>query len=522
MYKVVIPCAGTGSRLQDLSRYINKALITVNQKPAITFVIDKFPEDIEIVIPLGYKGESIKDFLSIAYPQRNFTFIDVDLYEGQGSGLGYSLLKCKHVLNCPFIFIPNDSIIEGDIPSPKFDWMGYSQNHTSEQYRSLKINNKNIEDILAKGASGDVFPYIGLAGIYSHEDFWEYMEDGTSKGSIEVGESYGLKRLLSSREITPIEFIWHDTGNLESLEEAKNYLPKSLVDANILDKPDEAIWFYDNKVIKFHKDESFISERVLRAKELEGYVPPITKSTSSMYSYDLVKGEVLSRNVTTEKFREFLLFIHKFWEKNTLDPDQQKSFYSDCNSFYKDKTYERVEMFFKRFEVVDRELIVNDQRIPDSKTVLSKVNWDLLSSGTPVRFHGDLHFENILCTSDKSNQFYLIDWRQNFAGNIHVGDIYYDLAKLNHGLIISHELISKNMFSVSVDHDTISFDFNRKHKLYECQEVLREYIELHNYDWNKVNDLTNLIFLNVAALHDYPYSLLLYYLGLKGLWNDNK
>lgn len=522
MYKVVIPCAGTGSRLEGLSKHVNKALVTVNQKPAITYVIDKFPEDIEIVIPLGFKGESIKDFLEIAYPNRKFIFVQVDLFEGPGSGLGLSLLKCRKFLNCPFVFIPNDSVVDDAIPSPTHNWMGYSKSHNTDQYRSLKISNGHIEDVLAKGAQGNVFPYIGLAGIKDYKEFWEFMDEGKSSGSIEVGESYGLKMMLGSREIKPIEFIWHDTGNIDSLEEAKNYLPKGEVDANILDKEDEAIWFYDNKVIKFHKDNNFISERVIRAKELKGFVPEIIDAKKTMYSYELINGQVFSRNVTTKKFGEFLDFASSFWQKFNLTSKEQNKFYQDCSSFYKDKTYERVEMFFKRFEVIDREVRINDQLVPDYKTVLDKINWDSISNGVPSRFHGDLHFENIICTDDKDKRFVLIDWRQNFSGNINVGDIYYDLAKLNHGLIISHELIHKNLFNVKVDQNVISYDFNRKHSLNECQEVLKKYALKNNYDWNKIKDLTNLIFLNVAALHEYPYSLLLYYLGLSSIWNDNK
>jgi len=179
-------------------------------------------------------------------------------------------------------------------------------------------------------------------------------------------------------------------------------------------------------------------------------------------------------------------------------------------------------MFFKRFEVIDREVYVNDEKIPDCKTVLETINWDNISAGIPSRFHGDLHFENIIYSNNKSNPFCLIDWRQNFSGNIHVGDIYYDLAKLNHGLIISHELIHKNLFNINVDQNQIFFDFNRKHMLHECQKVLKDYVKNNNYDWNKVMDLTNLIFLNVAALHEYPYSHLLYYLGLSNIWNRNR
>ena len=49
MYKVVIPSAGKGARLKDLSKHINKALVSVNQKPSISYVIEKFPEEIGVI-----------------------------------------------------------------------------------------------------------------------------------------------------------------------------------------------------------------------------------------------------------------------------------------------------------------------------------------------------------------------------------------------------------------------------------------------------------------------------------------
>ena len=41
-YKIFIPTAGLGSRLQKATKYINKSLITVDFKPAISHIIDKF------------------------------------------------------------------------------------------------------------------------------------------------------------------------------------------------------------------------------------------------------------------------------------------------------------------------------------------------------------------------------------------------------------------------------------------------------------------------------------------------
>ena len=54
-YKVVIPSAGLGSRIGPYSKFLNKALVTIGDKPAIAKVIEKFPIEIEIIILIGYE-----------------------------------------------------------------------------------------------------------------------------------------------------------------------------------------------------------------------------------------------------------------------------------------------------------------------------------------------------------------------------------------------------------------------------------------------------------------------------------
>ena len=74
-YKVFIPSAGIGSRLGELTKDKNKALLKIAGKETLGYIVEKFPKDIEIVIALGYKGEQIKHFLDNNYPDRKFTFV---------------------------------------------------------------------------------------------------------------------------------------------------------------------------------------------------------------------------------------------------------------------------------------------------------------------------------------------------------------------------------------------------------------------------------------------------------------
>lgn len=523
-YKVVIPTAGLGSRLKNISKNINKALVSIAHKPSISYIIEKFPDDTKFIIPVGYKKESVKDFLTIAYPNRNFTFVEVEPFEGKGSGLGLTMLLCKQHLQCPFIFCSNDTIVLENIPVPSCNWMGYAEIENQEQYRGIRFEpNSNITDICSKGSVGNVKPYIGLCGVYDFEIFWKAMEAGQDRGSIEIGESYGMRALLYKKDVKPIHFTWFDTGNLEALEKSRDYFQsKDREIPNILEKEDESIWFVDDKVIKFHIDTEFICNRVQRSKLLGNYIPQIIDSSEHMYSYKKIEGTIFSKKPTLSSFKNFLNWMDGFWVKKDLDEKSHAQFRNNCLAFYKDKTYKRVQQYFTRFEMSDEEEIINDQKIPSLKAMMAEINWEVVSNGIPVRFHGDLHFENILICNDSSKPFALLDWRQDFAGELSYGDLYYDFAKLLHGLIISHELIIKNHYYIGRKINRISYDFYRKNSLIECQEYFKKYIISHGYDWEKVELLTALIFLNIAPLHHFPYTHLLLSLGKTMLYKQSK
>jgi thiamine kinase-like enzyme len=130
--------------------------------------------------------------------------------------------------------------------------------------------------------------------------------------------------------------------------------------------------------------------------------------------------------------------------------------------------------------------------------------------------HGDLHFENILMA--ETGEFYLLDWRQSFGGLTSYGDLYYDLAKLLHGLIVSHELVNKECYSVSHIGNIINYDLHRKHSLIENEAQFQRFLATNGHDVYKVRLLTSLIFLNIAPLHHEPYSKMLFYLGKESLY----
>lgn len=510
-YTVFVPCAGLGTRMGGLTRHLNKALVAVAGKPAISRVIDQFPADARFIVALGYKGDVLREFLELAYPSRDIICVNVSPYEGDGSGLGYTLLCAEPWLRQPFVFCSCDTLVAGQVPPPDANWAGWSAVDELDSYRTLDVAaGGKASRINAKRAHGaDSKAYIGLAGIRHWEGFWRAMQAGGDVAVAE-GEAFGLADMAQSGELGAIEFEWTDIGTESKLIAAEaRFEPE--VHATILPKETEAIWFVDGQVVKFSTDVEFIRNRVRRAEALAGFVPPLSGHTAHMYAYRRVEGQVLSETVTLPRFQRLLDHCKDFWRPEVLDPDTATTFRDKCLKFYRDKTFERLDMFYRRFGHADGDLVINGRPTPPVRDLLAALPWDKLANGLPGRFHGDFHFENILLTS--TEDFVFLDWRQDFCGDLTCGDIYYDLAKLLHGLIVNHEIIAAENYSASWDGERLDFDFHRRQRLVECERLLFRHLREQGFDGHKVAILTGLVFLNIAALHHHPYCLLLYGLG---------
>ncbi len=510
-YRVCIPCAGTGSRLGGLTQFINKSLVSIANRPTLSHLIEQFPADAEFVIALGHKGHLVREFLTLAYPERKFFFAEVSPFDGPGSGLGLSLQTCKQHLQQPFVFISCDTLVEEQIPAPDNNWIGYAEVPNLQAYRTIALSPTGVSAIAEKGEghAPEHKAYIGLAGIHDYKQFWVAMAQGGGT-AIETGEAHGMRSLLPNT-IKAHAFKWHDTGNIDALAKTRECY-REPDEPHILEKANEAIWFVGNTVIKFSDDKKFIANRVKRVKNLQGFVPEVTGAEEHMYRYPKAQGKVLSEVITLQLFDRLLDLCTDFWRKKTLTASEAVSFQETCLKFYRDKTFERVALFYKNFDLKDGREVINGNQMIELDKMLQSLDWKWLATGLPGRFHGDFHFENILWSA-ADEKFVFLDWRQDFGGNLSTGDLYYDFAKLLHGLIISHEFITKDFYQVDWRSNEIDFDFYRKQKLVECERRFGTWLDGNGYDRKKVWILTSLIFLNIAALHHRPYSLLLYSLG---------
>ena len=137
---VLILAAGMGSRLGNLTKNINKAMLPINNKAIISHIINKFPEEYEFVVCLGYKGEELKQYCQLAHPNHKFTFVEIDKYEGERSGPGYSSLQCKQHLQRPFYFVVADCVIDSKMPHLDGNWLGIYPTAYPEKYSTVQVD----------------------------------------------------------------------------------------------------------------------------------------------------------------------------------------------------------------------------------------------------------------------------------------------------------------------------------------------------------------------------------------------
>jgi len=511
--KLFISTAGIGSRVAGLGIVPNKSLLPINYESVITKILDKFDNDIEVLIAVGHNANIVKNFLKLSHPEKKFTFIKVNRYFGKGSGAGYTLNYCKKYLQCPFIYTACDTITLEKPKFEKFNWVGVSKTKISERFLIFEkkskfsgysfFNKKRHFEISKKKKNFDAF--IGLANIYDYKLFWKGFEANKQLSDNELQFSNGLH--LLSNKIKLKKFKWLDTGTNESYIDTLNFFKDKTQR-----KPGEVVYIIKNRVIKYFSDKKKCKKLKERAKSLKSNGPKIIKSPDNFLVYEYIKGKHLTE-VNEKLFSKFLENLKKnFWKKKVVN---SKKFKIQCKKFYKDKTYERVSLAINQNPNIDRIANINGKKIPSIYKILRKVKWEFLSEGIPVNFHGDLQPENIIIT--KNNDFKLIDWRTDFS-ELTYGDIYYEFSKLNHMLTINTRKVLDGKIKVHYQsNNEVKYSFETRNVLLKFQKILYQFIEKNNFNLNKVKILTALIYLNISKFYDNPYSELLFYHGKKQL-----
>ncbi len=512
-YKVCILAAGTGSRMRPLTESINKSLLPVGDQPALSRIIEKFDPKIEIVIAVGHLMDSIKDYLACAHGNRKIVFVEVDNFAEEGSGPGYSLLRCAPYLQCPFIFFASDTLVLEAIPEPSFNWMGIAPVPSTSEYCSVRIEDNSIKKLEDKVETNNKNAFIGLAGVKDFSIFFKGLGEDVKKIRGEHQVSNGFDALIE-HQLKPIIFTWHDTGSLQGYAKA-NSVYSGLIGAFDFSKTDEYIYFVENRVIKYFRDPSIAKNRYLRSSSLAGLCPVIDKIHGSFYSYKKIDGAVLYDIVDRQTAKDLFIWLSEnLWIRKALSSENVAKFQKLCHDFYYEKTMLRLGRYHNKYGVPhdEEKVTINGIHVNSLQNLLKKIDWKYICSGIPAGFHGDLQFDNII--KKDAGSFALLDWRQDFAGLIEYGDLYYDLAKIYGGLLTSYKRIKGGHFRYQKSPDgSHVLEIGTSSELQDAKVEFERFILENNLDLTKIKIITGLIYLNMSPMHHEPFDHFIYFYG---------
>ena len=509
---IFIATAGLGSRLGDLTKNMNKAMLPINNRAIISYIIDKFPKEYEFVICLGYKGNELKQYCQLAYPEHKFIFINVDKYDGEDSGPGYSALQCKEYLQRPFYFAVADCIIDSKIPYLDGNWLAVSPTAYPEKYSTIQLDkDDNILAFTNKNAKGYDNAFIGLASIWDYEIFWSELEANIKNGEIvSAFENTGKYPKFKAKHLK-----WLDTGNLDDLNRTKEYFhdnPLSLY------KITDEVTYKMDKFIKFSPNKEFNKNKAKRAEILKDLIPSNFISVDNFISYHWEPGDTLYQHDSS-------IIYNKFLNKLKSNITKSKKYKGDkeiFDKFYGIKTNDRILAFLDRFgsEYFNKSYNINGKQYNPINSILAQLNTQLFYDNPMYTlFHGDLQFDNIIW-NNLSCKFTYIDWRESFGGLTTGGDIYYDLAKLYGGTIIPYNIMKKHNAIELVEGSTeITYNYFISENLSKFRLDYENWITKNGFDLDKVKLITGLIFLNMSPLHDDKFGKMLWFKSIEIL-ND--
>ena len=492
----------------------NKALLPLEGKGIISHIIENIRVD-EIVIAVGYKSSQIKKYCSIFHPDKKIKFVDVDNFNGPGSGPGYSMLCCKEFTQCPFYIITADSLLTDKLPDIDCNWLGVADVDGLDHYATCRINDDSeLIDFKNKNTDNFELAFTGVVAVKDYTLFWEkfdrYLLERQDREVEFVGAFY--KPFFSTIMVRKIG--WKDVGRKCLYTEL--YEKYQGLDDYDLKKVDhyELTFLYKNKVAKL-SDPKIIQLKKKRREILCSITPElIDREIDEFLVHDFVNGKNLYQIGNAEVYLDFLEWAnHNLFNK--LCPLTQ-GFQSLCYKFYKEKTYDRLKSFFIRFPEMENDLVVASIPCKNVYYYLEKVDWKIIGDrAIPYIFHGDLNFGNIVMESDKN--FKLIDWRSDFAGSL-IGDLYYDFAKLYAGCIINfYKCCIDSRYFRKIQEN--NYDINWLSTAEE-QIFLHHYVErlkTNGYSVEHVKLIANLIFLNMSPLHLENFSKYLYLQAVRNL-----
>ncbi len=223
--QIVIPTAGRGTRMKNLTDNVPKNMLLIKGKPILAWKLEALPTEIdEVIFIIGYLGQQIKDYFGNSYDGKKISYSVQEKLNGSGGALHL----VKGLVENDFLVMNGDDLyLKKDVENIlKYDlaMLGLEIN-ASDKFGVISFDeNGNLKEIIEKGkVVGSALANVGLYKL--NKKFFDYP-------LVPIGnEEFGLPQtlVLMAKEF-PVHVEkatdWFAIGDPEQLEKAQEIIDK--------------------------------------------------------------------------------------------------------------------------------------------------------------------------------------------------------------------------------------------------------------------------------------------------------
>jgi len=460
---LIIPAAGQATRLRPLSNNQSKAMVRVNGKPCIDFILEKCLEkhELEEVVIIDGTLNDIREYVSRRWNHINISFVKQKVLIGPRNAIqiGAHILKD---LSIPSVVWLGDSIIlEDNLP-------------LGEDFLLTKIvsdhNNwcmwDQIENKFYDKPTHTIPMASALVGMYSFSDSVRMLSALDS-----TVDEYDISAILikyGSKFNNISTEKWYDIGQVSSYYKTC---------ASLLSLKCRAFnsITYDSELNLINKQPDYHNTNAIETIESEKswyrgldwkqqlFVPRFIDNGNGLtlsYEPGLLLSDLLMYEDMPASTWEYIIdkifhiirtyFHNQPWPTPQLS-ESIYSFSENCQMIWIDKTIDRLKSTKFSKEIVEQ---------------ITNYAHEIYRKSIPVAcMHGDLHFGNILYNA-QNDKLAFIDPRGKYGSiNGNVGDNTYDWAKLAQELVFGYNHLVSNI--PYTNRDKIIDIFKRMCKKYD-------------------------------------------------------
>ena len=434
---VIIQAGGRGSRLRHHTWNKPKCLVSVEGKPILYHMFDRFP-DARFVVVGDYMFDQLERYLTVNPPRAPYRLIRA---KGAGTSAGLSEALATVPADAPLVIAWSDLVL-GDLPPwPKTDLPVVCTTSAFTCRWTVAPEGHLQERPGGEGGVAGLF-YIPQAGGLPppppEGEFVKWFRDAVPRFAI-----------LDCDDLTELgDFGAIEANNdragfsrfFNKVEIGETQVVKTVVDPAYEDvHRKEVAWYREARALGFRRIPKVHNEHPLVLDRIRG-----------RHAYQMSDLTERERRAVLADDLDSLIALHDL-KQGPADPD-------DVQSVYLTKTESRVRGVAALIPGFDRGwMTINGKKC---RNPFAEQHADLLPSLLqrlqPPHFtaiHGDATFSNTLV--DENLRVWFIDPRGYFAKPGIMGDPLYDFAKVYYSAVGGYDTFNRRKFKLHVDYETV-------------------------------------------------------------------